>query len=279
MTAYVTAAAVFGPSGFTASGLGPPGLVSDELLASSLTLRGLRPLSRTARLAMVAAAAVWPPDSANGLVDAVVLGSARSSVAPLAEFVQVAAEHGPDQVFPMAFPNTVVSVHVGYVATLLGITGPAVAVCGEHAGLEAVVEALSLLSAGRSDRALALGADAAEPTVRSGDPDAAEGAAAVRLSSVRESTCLAEVTDCWTAATYDDLPPDVRPADRASGPRPFRRGLWRGPCRRRGARGRLRRPPADGGRLERRARGRRDPSGGSGLTGAGGRFPGRSGSS
>ena len=210
MTAYVTAAAVFGPSGFIASGLGPPGPVSDELLASSLTLRGLRPLSRTARLAMVAAAAVWPPDSANGLVDAVVLGSARSSVAPLAEFVQVAAEHGPDQVFPMAFPNTVVSVHVGYVATLLGITGPAVAVCGEHAGLEAVVEALSLLSAGRSDRALALGADAAEPTVRSGDPDAAEGAAAVRLSSVRESDCLAEVTGCWTAATYDDLPPDVR---------------------------------------------------------------------
>jgi 3-hydroxy-3-methylglutaryl CoA synthase len=133
-------------------------------------------------------------------------------VAPLAEFVQVAAEHGPDQVFPMAFPNTVVSVHVGYVATLLGITGPAVAVCGEHAGLEAVVEALSLLSAGRADRALAIGADAAEPTVLSGEPDAAEGAAAVRLSAAREPTCLAEVTGCWTAPTYEGLPADVRPA-------------------------------------------------------------------
>jgi hypothetical protein len=215
VTAYVTAAAVFGPSGFAASGLGPPGLVADELLASSLTLRGLRPLSRTARLAMVAAAAVWPPDSPPDARDAVVLGSARSSVAPLAEFVQVAAEHGPDQVFPMAFPNTVVSVHVGYVATLLGITGPAVAVCGEHAGLEAVVEAVSLLSAGRADRALALGADAAEPTVRSGERDAAEGSAAVRLSTVPDTTCLAEVTGCWTASTYDDLPPDVRPADPA----------------------------------------------------------------
>jgi len=127
----------------------------------------------------------------------------------------VAAEHGPDQVFPMAFPNTVVSVHVGYVATLLGIAGPAVAVCGEHAGLEAVVEAHSLLSARRADRALALGADAAEPTVLSGDPAAAEGSAAVRLSVVRESTCLAEVTGCWTAATYDDLPAEVRPADSA----------------------------------------------------------------
>ena len=221
MRAYVTAAAVFGPSGFTPSGLGTPGLVPDSLLASSLTLRGLRPLSRTARLAMVAAAAVWPPGSSAETRDAVVLGSARSSVAPLAEFVQVAAEHGPDQVFPMAFPNTVVSVHVGYVATLLGITGPAVAVCGRQAGLEAVVEALSLLSAGRADRVLALGADSAEPTVVAGDPDAAEGAAAVRLSSVREPDCLAEVTACWTAATYDGLPPDVRLAAESVGPDHF----------------------------------------------------------
>jgi hypothetical protein len=220
VTAYVTAAAVFGPAGFTSGDLGTPGLVAHDLLASSLSLRGLRPLSRTARLAMVAAAAVWPPDSSSA-DDAVVLGSARSSVAPLAEFVQVAAEHGPDQVFPMAFPNTVVSVHVGYVATLLGITGPAVAVCGEHAGLEAVVEACSLLSSGRADRALALGADAAEPAVLAGDPRAAEGAAALRLSGFAESTCLARVAGCWTAATYDGLPPDVRPADDSVAPDRF----------------------------------------------------------
>lgn len=222
MTAYVAAAAIFGPGGFSTSGLGPAGPVADELLASSLTLRGLRPLSRTARLAMVAAAAAWPPDSSSSDGrDAVVLGSARSSVAPLAEFVQVAAEHGPDQVFPMAFPNTVVSVHVGYVATLLGITGPAVAVCGEHAGLEAVVEALSLLSSGRADRALALGADAAEPTVLAGDTGAAEGAAAVRLSSARPPDCLAEVTGCWSAPAYADLPRDVRPADDSVAPDRF----------------------------------------------------------
>jgi beta-ketoacyl synthase-like protein len=221
VTAYVTAAAIFGPSGWSPSGLGAPGRVPDELLASSLALRGLRPLSRTARLAMVAAAAAWPAESSRADGDGVVLGSARSSVAPLAEFVQVAAEHGPDQVFPMAFPNTVVSVHVGYVATLLGITGPAVAVCGEHAGLEAVVQACALLSAGRAERVLAIGADSAEPTVLSGDPGAAEGAAAVRLSSVPSPECLAEVTGCWTAATYDDLPPDVRPADDSVAPDRF----------------------------------------------------------
>jgi len=209
VTAYVTAAAVFGPSGFS-SDLGSGGLMSDDLLASSLQLRGLRPLSRTARLAMVAAAVVWPPDSSPDARDAVVLGSARSSMAPLAEFVQVAAEHGPDQVFPMAFPNTVVSVHVGYVATLLGITGPAVAVCGEHAGLESVVESLALLAAGRADRVLSIGADSAEPTVLAGDPGAAEGAAALRLSTVAEATCLAEVTGWWTAPAYDALPAGVR---------------------------------------------------------------------
>jgi hypothetical protein len=211
VTAHVTAATVFGPAGFTSGDLGEAGLVSDDLVASALTMRGLRPLSRTARLAMVAAAAVWPQGSSGGR-DAVVLGSARSSVAPLAEFVQVAAEHGPDQVFPMAFPNTVVSVHVGYVATLLGITGPAVAVCGEHAGLEAVVEACALLAGDRADRALAIAADAAEPTGLAGEPGAAEAAAAVRLSAVREAGCLARITGWWTAPSYDDLPLGVRPA-------------------------------------------------------------------
>lgn len=206
-------AAVFGPDGFTSGELERPGAVPDELLAESLVMRGLRPLSRTARLAMVAAARVLPPGSETGARDAVVLGSARSSVAPLAAFVQVAAEHGADQVFPMAFPNTVVSVHVGYVATLLGCTGPALTVCGEHAGLEAVVQACGLLATGRADRVLAIGADAAEPTVLAGDPDAAEGAAAVRLSAAQEGDgCLAAITGYWTALSYDDLPDDVRAA-------------------------------------------------------------------
>ena len=210
MTAYVTAAAVFGPGGFTDDELGHPGAVADDLLAESLVMRGLRPLSRTARLAMVAAARVLPVGSETGDRDAVVLGSARSSVAPLAEFVQVAAEHGADQVFPMAFPNTVVSVHVGYVATLLGCTGPALTVCGAHAGLEAVIQACGLLASNRADRVLAIGADGAEPTVLSGDPDAAEGAAALRLSAVKEENCLAAITGCWTAPSHDGLPEHER---------------------------------------------------------------------
>ena len=198
MTAYVTAADVFGDL---------TDVVPDDVLDAALTLRGLRPLSRTARLAMVAAARVLPPGSVTGARDGVVLGSARSSVAPLAAFVQVAAEHGADQVFPMAFPGTVVSVHVGYLAALLGLRGPAVAVCGEHSGLEAVVEAHALLEAGRADRVLALGADAAEDTVRAALPGAGEGAAALRLSSSPEADgCLAVVTGCWTGRSRGDLP-------------------------------------------------------------------------
>lgn len=218
MKLCITAAAVFGPAGFTDLPLERPGRVDDLLLSESLALRGLRPLSRTARLAMAVAARVLPPASATGPGDAVVLGSSRSSVAPLAEFVQVAAELGANQVFPMAFPNTVVSVHAGYVATLLGCSGPVLAPCGEHTGLEAMVEACALLEGGRADRVLAIGADAAEPTVLAAAPDAAEGAASILVSGHPDSDgCLAEITHWWSGSGYADLPGDVRPDCPADG--------------------------------------------------------------
>jgi len=209
---YVTAAAALWPGGRGISGLlDAPGraasaTVADDELAAALVLRGLRPLSRTARLAMVVAADVWPPGSAPSARAAVVLGSAWASVGPLAEFVQVAAAEGADRVFPMAFPNTVASVHAGYVATLLGLCGPNVSVCGPAAGLEAVVEGLSLLEAGRADLVLAIGADAAEPTLCAAHPDATEAAGAVRLSRTREGAALAEVTGWWSTPHGEDLP-------------------------------------------------------------------------
>lgn len=210
MKAFVTAVAAFGPGGAGLDGV-TDGCIDDDALAGALTLRGLRPLSRTARLAMVAAAGVLPPGSPTGPGDGVVLGSAWSSTGPLADFVQVAAEHGPAGVFPMAFPNTVVSVHPGHVATLLGLGGPSVAVCGEHAGLEAALEAVSLLERGRAERVLALAADAAEPVVRAARPEASEGACALRLSAGPEADgCLAVLTGAWAAARPEELPPEVR---------------------------------------------------------------------
>jgi hypothetical protein len=185
--------------------------VTDETLAAGLTLRGLRPLSRTARLAMAAAAQVLPPGSPAGDRDAVVLGSAWASVDPLADFVRVAAREGEDRVFPMAFPNTVVSVHAGYVGALLGLTGPVVAPCGPHAGLEAVLEAVRLLENGRADRALAIGAEASGGVVATASPSTGEAAAALRLSRSREADgCRAVITGCWAAARSEDLPAEVR---------------------------------------------------------------------
>ena len=171
MTAYVTAAAVFGPSGFSASGLGPPGLVSDELLAcrsrcvaaSLSALRGWR----------------WSPRRRCGpLTPPTVSSTRRARLGPLERRPARRVRAGGGRARPRPGVPDGVPEHGRQRARRLrrhpaDITGPAEAVCGEHAGL-AVVEALSLLSAGRSDRALALGADAAEPTVRSGDPDAAK---------------------------------------------------------------------------------------------------------
>lgn len=208
MSIHVTAVAGFGPTG---PGLDvAPGRVEDDVLAAALTLRGLRPLSRAARLAMVVAADVLPPGSPAGERDAVVLGSAWASVDPLADFVRVAAREGEDRVFPMAFPNTVVSVHAGYVGALLGLTGPVLAPCGPHAGLEAVVEAVRLLEQGRAERALAIGAEASGGVVAAASPAAGEAAAALRLSRSREPEgCDAVVAGWWTAAQVEDLPPEA----------------------------------------------------------------------
>jgi hypothetical protein len=208
MTVFVTAVSGFGPAG---PGLDVvPGRVPDDVLAGALTMRGLRPLSRAARLAMVAAAQVLQPGSVTGDSDAVVLGSAWASVDPLADFVRVAAREGEDRVFPMAFPNTVVSVHAGYVGALLGLTGPVLAPCGPHSGLQAVVEGVRLLEQGRAQRVLAIGAEASGSVVGAATPGTGEAAAALRLSADREDAgCLAVVEGCWTARDETGLPDHV----------------------------------------------------------------------
>ena len=228
---FVAATAAFGPGGCgvtPAPGRSEEGRVSDEALAGALTMKGLRPLSRTARLAMVTAAHVWPTSSgsrtdASGR-DATVLGSRWASATPLAEFVAVAAAEGPDRVFPMAFPNTVASVHAGYVATLLGLTGPVVSLCGAGAGLESALEALSLLDAGRADRVLVVAADAAEAPVALARPDAREASCALRLTREHEAGSPARVTGWWVAASEKQLPhrrtvemPDVGDCGAAGG--------------------------------------------------------------
>jgi hypothetical protein len=233
---YLTAASAFWPGGRGVEALRDAAapastrVIGDDALEEALRLRGLRPLSRTARLAMAVSADVWPPDLFTSSRDAVVLGSAWASVGPLADFVQVAAAEGPRHVFPMAFPNAVASVHAGYIATLLGLSGPNISVCGEAAGLEAVLEGLALVQSGRADRVLAVGAEAAEPTVRAARPEASEAAGAVRLSRNREDRALAVVTGWWSAAGPEDLP--AFPAEESDLADPGHAGLAGilGPC-------------------------------------------------
>lgn len=177
------------------------GRVPDDVLDGALQMRGLRSLSRTARLAMVACVdalgSAGLPVAAGRC--AVVLGTRWASVDPLASFVQVAAEQGAGRVFPMAFPNTVTSVHAGHLAALLGPTGPNLTLCGPDAGLDALTEAARLLLTGRSDAALAVGADALDPTVLAGlapdSPTPGEAAVALLLERAPSRPVLFEVTD------------------------------------------------------------------------------------
>ncbi len=195
------------------------GRVPDDVLHGALQMRGLRPLSRTARLAMVACAdalgtAGIPVAAARC---AIVLGTRWASVDPLAAFVQVAAEQGPDRVFPMAFPNTVLSVHAGQLAALLGPTGPNLTLCGPNAGLDALTEASRLLLTGRSDAALAVGADALDPTVLAGlapdGPTPGEAAVALLLERAPSRPVLFELADPAAAESVTTLTGHCQAAD------------------------------------------------------------------
>lgn|GEM_PF-5272268 len=172
---YVVAAATLG-----LDPLGRP--VPDDELAAAITIRGARPLARAARLGLGASLLALGSGSLPPEPDpraAIIFATRGASLVPLAEMAHVADTEGPARVFPMAFPNTVASVHAGYLATLLRRSGPALTLCGPGAGLEALLEGALLLAGRRSDDVLVVMADESLP----GRPEAwAEGAVALRLA-------------------------------------------------------------------------------------------------
>ena len=187
------AAPGIGPDALSAAGQdGRPRCVRDlDEAVYALGLRGVRPLSRAARLAAVAAAAALgrptplavPPDRC-----AVVLGTRFASIEPLVEFNRSSALDGPALVSPSSFPNVVVNAHAGYLGILFGLAGPNVTLCGADAGLEALAYALDLLQLGRADLVLAGGVEALGETLteglrRSGVADPGEAAAFVLLAA------------------------------------------------------------------------------------------------
>lgn len=157
------------------------GRVEDTHLDAAITVRGARPLARAARLALAAALSALQDDPLPTDPDpraAVVLGTRGASLVPLAEFAQVADSQGPNRVFPMAFPNTVASVHAGYLSTLLRRSGPVLTVCGVGAGLEALLEGARMVDDGVADDVLVGVTDEVLP----GPPQGCgEGAVVVRL--------------------------------------------------------------------------------------------------
>lgn len=159
-----------------------------------LKLRGMRPLSRTSQLACVAAAAaldfpaVLPYDSA---AIGVVLGTRWGSIEPLVDFDRSAAQHGPHLVNPQQFPNVVVNAHAGYLGLLFGLAGPNMTLCGAGAGMEAICQALDMLTLGQADALLVGGAEGLGMTLLHGmaalDATQSPGEGAALLLLAREA--------------------------------------------------------------------------------------------
>ncbi len=209
-----------GTLGLTPGGQG----VADDVLAAALTVRGARPLARAARLGLAASLVALRGQQLPAEPDpraAITFGTRAASLLPLAQFAHVADTEGAARVFPMAFPNTVASVHAGYLATLLRRSGPALTVCGPGAGLEALLEGALLVAGDRADDVLVVMADEALPGVAAGR---GEGAAVVRLARdgrLAPPDVVAEpagrrapvrLLAIAAAGHPDDLPPLVPPS-------------------------------------------------------------------
>jgi hypothetical protein len=147
--------------------------------------RGTRQLCRASQLACVAAteAIAGASDAWHSVAAdrrAVAVGTQWGSIEPLASFNRVVVGAGPQQTLPMSFPNVVVNVHAGHVAIFFEAAGPNLTVCGQAAGLEAVIEAVETIELGRADVALAGGTESSDAPV--GLADAGEASAMVVLA-------------------------------------------------------------------------------------------------
>lgn len=221
------AASGFGPDELERAADGPPaqrfGAVADP--ERYLTMRGLRPLARASRLALIAAAAATGSlerPSAEARRYAVVVGTQWGSLEPLADFDRAAARDGPRLANPAAFPNVVANVHAGYLGILLGLAGPNVTVCGRGAGLEAVGHALDLLETGRAEYVLAGGTEAPGETLLQGlasadgtaSTPAGEGAAFLLLA--RDRDARSPLAACLACASHTVHEPESAGPARAA---------------------------------------------------------------
>ena len=162
---------------------GRSGLVSIELFDASLLStaiggevrpfeperylgeRNLRPLDRTARLLISAAARAlsdsgWT-EEARGLRElSLVVGTTYGSMHTIGEFDRRGLKLGPNFVSPFDFANSVINAAAGQAAIWHKLTGVNSTLSGgEASGLQAIAYAADLIRSGQTDVALAGGAE------------------------------------------------------------------------------------------------------------------------
>lgn len=127
--------------------------------------RNLRPLDRTARLLISAAARAlsdsgWT-EEARGLRElSLVVGTTYGSMHTIGEFDRRGLKLGPNFVSPFDFANSVINAAAGQAAIWHKLTGVNSTLSGgEASGLQAIAYAADLIRSGQTDVALAGGAE------------------------------------------------------------------------------------------------------------------------
>jgi 3-oxoacyl-[acyl-carrier-protein] synthase II len=127
--------------------------------------RNLRPLSRTGRLAAVAAELAladsgWPVERRAATEVGLVLGTMFGSAGTIGEFDRRAMREGPEYASPLDFANTVISAPAGQVAIWHHLRGMNSTIStGLASGLHAIGYAWQLIRDGRAATLLAGGAE------------------------------------------------------------------------------------------------------------------------
>jgi hypothetical protein len=200
------------PEGSATRGWLPGAACAPEDASTLLGRKGLlykEPATRLALCAVHTALSLAPGTrrSAGAAPDpgtAVVASSNLGNLATVCSVARAVRAEGVRAVSPMDAPNVSSNVIASTVAIWFGFGGPNLMVCSGHpAGLDAVRLAQLLLSAGRADRVVVVGAEPGDETARSllGGRPALRAAAACVILRRAESGSLPVVEPVADIAT------------------------------------------------------------------------------
>ena len=149
-------------------GLAPTGTAcAADQAKSVLGRRGLLYKEPATRLALCAVHHALGPGTRADVATAVVASSNLGNVGTVVDVTRTARADGAGAVSPLSAPNASSNVIAGSVAIWFGCGGPNLTLCsGATSGADALALALLLLSAGRADRVLVVGAEPEDDTAR-----------------------------------------------------------------------------------------------------------------